>query len=270
MHITIIQAVLLAILQGITELFPISSLGNSILLPHLVGVSINTKSTAFLPLLTMLHLGTATALLVYFRNDWVAISKGAIKGTALRRLFLLLVIGTIPAGIIGLLLEKKLSLLFGSYRVVALFLFLNGFVLLLGERLRKKAGSKQVEHLSYKNAFSIGVSQTVALLPGFSRSGASLVGGLFVGLTHEAAARFSFLLATPIILAAGVLEVPKLLKGNERPELIPALIGGIVAGITAYGTTIFLMKYFKDHEKNALFPFAIYCFILATIALLVH
>jgi len=268
MHITIVQAILLAILQGITELFPISSLGNSVILPHLLGLSINIKSSSFLPLLTMLHLGTATALLIYFREDWIAILKGALKGDTLRKLFLLLVTGTIPAGILGLLFEKKLATLFGNYKFAAIFLLLNGFVLLLGERMRKKAGSKEVEHLSYKNALSIGTSQAVALLPGFSRSGASLVGGLMVGLTHEAAARFSFLLATPIILAAGVLEVPKLFKGSERPELIPSLVGGLVAAITAYATTVFLMKYFKNHGKNALIPFAIYCFVLAILGIL--
>lgn len=269
-HFSLFQSIILAILQGVTELFPVSSLGNSIVLPHILHLSVNIKSAAFLPLLTTFHIGTATALLIYFRDDWIRLIRGYFTGDKNRRLLLLLIVGTIPTGLIGVIFEKKLEALFGSYQVAAFFLILNAGLLVGGEWLRKKKQqSKSLEHLSYPQAFWIGVSQSLALLPGFSRSGASLVGGLIVGLTHEAAARFSFLLATPIIFAAGVLEVPKLFKASERPDLLPAVIGGIVAGISAYAATAFLMKYFKKNEVNALYPFALYCLLLGLLTFII-
>ncbi len=268
-HFTLFQSIFLAVFQGITELFPVSSLGNSIVLPHILHLAINIKSVSFLPLLTMLHLGTATALLIYFRQDWIDLIRGFFAGDKNRRTMLLLVTGTIPTGLLGLIFEKKLAALFGNYRMAAVFLILNAGLLFGGEWLRKKKQSKSLEHLTYSNAFWIGISQSLALLPGFSRSGASLVGGLIAGLTHEASAKFSFLLATPIIFAAGVLEVPKLLHAAERPDLLPALIGGVVAGVTAYFATAFLMKYFRQHEVNALYPFAVYCLLIGVLTFIV-
>src|SRR5919198_5236397 len=268
------QALLMAVLQGITELFPISSLGHAVVIPHLTGWSIDRDSPTFLPFLVTLHLGTASALCLYFRADWWALLSSFVSrsddGPAReqRSLLFLLVLGTIPAGLLGLLLEKRLAGLFGRYQIVALCLVLNGLLLILGEWLRRRARFRELSELRPAEAVAIGVSQAIALVPGFSRSGVTMIGGLLVGLRHESAARFSFLLATPIILAAAALEIPKLLRAELRSELGPALVGGLAAGIVAYLSTAFLMRYFKSHEINALVPFGLYCIALGGIALI--
>jgi undecaprenyl-diphosphatase len=267
------QALLMAVLQGITELFPISSLGHAVVVPHLTGWSIDRDSPTFLPFLVTLHLGTAIALCLYFRADWLALLSSLVSRSddaparEQRSLLFLLVLGTIPAGLLGLLLEKRLAGLFGRYQIVALCLVLNGLLLILAEWLRRRARFRELSELRPAQAVAIGVSQAIALVPGFSRSGVTMIGGLLVGLGHESAARFSFLLATPIILAAAVLEIPKLLRPELRSELGPALVGGLAAGIVAYLSTAFLMRYFKTHEINALVPFGIYCIALGGIAL---
>ena len=268
------QALLMAVLQGLTELFPISSLGHAVVIPHLTGWSIDRDSPTFLPFLVTLHLGTAIALCLYFRADWWALLSSLVSrsddGPAReqRSLLFRLVLGTIPAGLLGLLLEKRLAGLFGRYQIVALCLVLNGLLLILGEWLRRRARFRELSELRPAQAIAIGMSQAIALVPGFSRSGVTMIGGLLVGLRHESAARFSFLLATPIILAAAALEIPKLLRAELRSELGPALVGGLAAGIVAYLSTAFLMRYFKSHEINALVPFGIYCIALGGIALI--
>jgi len=271
--ITLAQAVLLAILQGVTELFPVSSLGHAVVVPHLIGWNLDQQAPAYLPFLVMLHLGTALALLAYFWPDWWALlsSLASREPTPLvrqnRYLLWLLVVGTVPAGILGLLLEKRLALLFGRYQMVGLFLVLNGLLLLGAEWLRRQERFGELSKLRPRQALLIGLSQAIALLPGFSRSGAAMAGGLLVGLTHQSAARFGFLLSTPIILAAAVLEVPKLFAPALRPELAPALAGGVTAGVVAYLSTAILMRYFRSHEVNALLPFAFYCVVLGGAAL---
>jgi undecaprenyl-diphosphatase len=267
------QALVIAAVQGVTELFPVSSLGHAVVLPHLLGWHIEQESPTFLPFLVMLHVGTALALLIYFWRDWWQLLASVVRRgdgavAEQRRLLLLLVIGTIPAGLLGLIFRHRLAPLFADFHVVAVFLILNGVVLALGEFLRRRAGSAQLAHLQLWQAVAIGTSQAIALLPGFSRSGATMVGGLLVGLEHQSAARFSFLLATPIILAAAVLEVPKLLQPAARPMLGPALLGGLVAGVLAYLSTWLLMRYFKQQEVNALLPFAVYCALLGAATLL--
>jgi len=270
------QALVLAVVQGVTELFPVSSLGHAVILPHLLRWSIDQSSETFLPFLVALHVGTALALLIYFWRDWWMLLSSLLPGDGprvdgkaeARRVLILLILGTIPAGLLGLIFRSRLTTLFADFRVAAIFLILNGVVLALGEILRRRAGSMQLALLKPWQAFAIGTSQAIALLPGFSRSGATMVGGLLVGLEHQAAARFSFLLATPIILAAGVLEVPKLLQPANRAALPAAIVGGIVAGVLAYLSTAFLMRYFKQQEVNALLPFAVYCVLLGAVALI--
>jgi undecaprenyl-diphosphatase len=270
------QALVLAVVQGVTELFPVSSLGHAVILPHLFRWSIDQSSETFLPFLVALHVGTALALLIYFWRDWWMLLSSLLPGDGpqvdgkaeARRVLILLILGTIPAGLLGLIFRSRLTTLFADFRVAAIFLILNGVVLALGEILRRRAGSMQLASLKPWQAFAIGTSQAIALLPGFSRSGATMVGGLLVGLEHQAAARFSFLLATPIILAAGVLEVPKLLQPANRAALPAAIVGGIVAGVLAYLSTAFLMRYFKQQEVNALLPFAVYCALLGAAALI--
>jgi len=218
--------------------------------------------------------GTALALLAYFWRDWWLLLSSlfdrSVDGarSEQRHVLLLLVLGTIPAGLVGLIFRSSLAGLFADFRLAAAFLMLNGVLLAVGEFLRRRASSAQLATLRPWHAIVIGTSQVVALLPGFSRSGATMVGGLLVGLEHQSAARFSFLLATPIILAAGVLEVPKLLQPAARQALGPALLGGVIAGVLAYLSTAVLMRYFKQQELNALLPFSAYCMVLGLAALI--
>jgi undecaprenyl-diphosphatase len=265
---SLLQAIVLAAIQGVTELFPVSSLGHAVILPRLFGWPINQHAPGFLPFLVMLHVGTAVALLIYFWRDWIGILLALLgRGTdsqvaAGRRLFLLIVVGTIPAVIIGFVLEKPLRALFGDPAIVAAVLAVNGVVLWVAERLRRR--SKRAaggNGFSYGQAALIGTFQAGALIPGLSRSGLTIGAGLGLGLSHFEAARFSFLLAAPIITGAAVLEVPKLLHGAAAGGIgfgVSAL-GGLVAGITAYASVAFLMRFFRKHEFEALDPFAYYC-----------
>jgi undecaprenyl-diphosphatase len=266
----LLQSIAIAILQGATELFPVSSLGHAVVLPPLLGWHLDQHSAAFLPFLVMLHLGTAVALLLYFWRDWWALATGVLgigsahQTSESRRVFLLIVVATIPAVIVGFLLEKFVRGLFGSPVVAATFLVVNGLLLLFGERLRGAGGrDRPLSTLTITDALTIGCWQCTALIPGISRSGATIVGGLLRGIDHAGAAHFSFLIATPIILGATVLEVPKLLH-----ESIPAgvfemsAIAAVVAGITAFASTAFLMRYFRRHDAWALNPFAYYCIAL--------
>jgi undecaprenyl-diphosphatase len=272
---TILQSIILAALQGVTELFPVSSLAHAVILPPLLRWPIDQKAPDFLPFLVMLHLGTAGALLIYFWRQWIDIllaitgRGGAAAVATNRRLLLLLVVGTVPAVIIGFLLEKFLRGLFGAPAVAAAFLIVNGAVLFLAERLRRRAGDGSLGRLSWRQALFIGACQSGALIPGLSRSGLTMGAGLAAGLSHAEAARFSFLLATPIIAGAGVLEVPKLLHGGPAGiGLGTAAVGGLVAAVTAYASTAFLMRFFKEHDVQALNPFAYYCLAAGLLALL--
>jgi undecaprenyl-diphosphatase len=271
----IIQALIIAILQGASELFPVSSLGHAVVLPALLHWGIDQRSPEFLPFLVMLHLGTATALLGYFWRDWWAILTGLLgiggahQVAESRRVFLLVVIATIPAVIMGFLLEKFVRGLFGSPSIAALFLIVNGFLLLFGERLRGRGGAQRdLSTLSRLDAFMIGCWQCTALVPGISRSGATIVGGLLRGINHEGSAHFSFLIATPIILGATVLEVPKLMHEQVPPGVLTmSVTAAVVAGITALLSTAFLMRYFRQNDKWALNPFAYYCIVAGAISL---
>ena len=238
-------------------------------LPALLHWGIDQRSPEFLPFLVMLHLGTATALLGYFWQDWWAITTGVLgiggahQVKESRRVFVLVVIATIPAVIVGFLLEKFVRGLFGSPVIAASFLVVNGLLLLFGERLRGRGGAQRhLSTLTRMDAFTIGCWQCTALIPGISRSGATIVGGLLRGINHEGAAHFSFLIATPIILGATVLEVPKLLHEHVPAGVLTmSAIAAVVAGITALLSTAFLMRYFRQHDAWALNPFAYYCIV---------
>ena len=269
---TAFQAFVIAILQGATELFPISSLGHAVVLPALLKWGIDQHSPEFLPFLVLLHTGTAIALLTYFWRDWWALGVGVLGLASAplvessRRLFLMIVIATIPAVILGFAFNHFFRSLFASPAIAAGFLVLNGLMLLLGERLRGTSGQirkmKSMDEITPSDSLVIGLWQCLALLPGLSRAGATMVGGLLRGLDHENSARFSFLIALPIILGATVLEVPKLVRA-PLPEgvLITAIIAAVLAGVTAWLATAFLMRYFRDHDNWALRPFAYYCLI---------
>lgn len=263
---TLIEAVIIAVLQGVTELFPVSSLGHAVVLPSLFGWHVDQSAPDFLPFLVVLHLGTAAALLIYFWQDWIGLLLAFIgvgSGEERRKQWQLLwriVLATIPAVILGFALEKWFKSLFGAPSVAAAFLIVNGVLLYVGERLRRRGGEKTLEQLSWTGALFIGLAQSTALIPGISRSGATMVGGLLLGLHHKESAHFSFLIATPIIFGAGVLEVPHLIHQGIATGMGPAAwVAGIVAGITAYASTAFLMRYFGKHDIQALDPFAYYC-----------
>jgi undecaprenyl-diphosphatase len=269
---TAFHALALAILQGVTELFPISSLGHAVIVPSLLGWPIDQHAPAFLPFIVVLHLGTAAALLLYFWRDWLFLAQGITglggqssrSAAEARWLLWLIIIATLPAVVIGFALEKTVRGLFASPLIAAVFLIVNGFLLLLGDRLRDRASEdgrqQRLSSLGWRGALAIGAWQCTAFIPGISRSGAAMVGGLFAGLHHSEAAHFSFLIATPIIVGAGVLEVPKLLAlpgGGISAVVIGA---GVVAAITAYASVAFLMRHFRRHNfDDALVPFAIYC-----------
>jgi undecaprenyl-diphosphatase len=281
--ITYLQAVILGAVQGIAELFPVSSLGHSILIPALFHWNISQNSEYFLVFLVMTHLATALVLIGFFWDDWVKIITGIFRSLKTRtisktdtyaRLGWLLVVGTIPAGILGLLFQDSIKSLLSSPRLVALFLIANGIMLYAVERLTRTTNRKTpngseasdtvIAKTSWANTIKIGFAQCLALIPGFSRTGASLGGGLSFGLNHKDAARFAFLLATPIILAASVLKLPELF-GNHFP-LGPIFVGFIVSGIGAYLSVKFLTNYFKT---KTLMPFAAYCVIVGVILVLV-
>jgi undecaprenyl-diphosphatase len=271
--ITYWQAIVLGLLQGVSELFPVSSLGHSVILPKLLGWNIHQNDAYFLTFLVATHLATALVLLGFFWRDWVRIVKGL--GRSLRdrgidpadtdaKLAWLLIIGTIPAGLLGLTLEHKLRSVFASPESAAFFLMLNGLLLYAAELLRRRAPQTDVDddariakQLGWGEAFGIGGAQALALIPGFSRSGATMGGGLLAGLSNKDAARFAFLLATPIIGAAAVLKLPELFGSTGDGVRGQAFVGALCSAVTAYLAVRFLMRFF---ETNTLMPFAIYCF----------
>lgn len=292
------EAIVIGALQGVSELFPISSLGHSVLLPALIGgrwakdLSVSAPESPYLAFIVGLHVATAVALLIFFWRDWLRIIGGFFTSlrdrrihTPDQRLAWLLIIATIPVGIAGLALEHTFRTVLGKPTPAALFLAANGAVMYAGELLRRKAakredtavmeGSAVVEatdeavppdlasdrrlsRLGWGEGLLIGCAEILALLPGISRSGATMVAGLTRGLSHRDAARFSFLLATPVILAAGILKVPDLtgpLGAGIRGQV---LVGSLCSFVSAYLAVRFLVRYF---ETRTLTPFAIYCAI---------
>lgn len=306
--ISYFDAVVVGALQGVTELFPVSSLGHSVILPALLGgrwaqdLSVSTPESPYLAFIVGLHVATAAALLLFFWRDWLRIIGGFITSIRYRRistdaerLAWLIVLATIPVGIAGLLLEHTFRTVLGKPMPAAAFLFANGLVLFLGERLRRRAAPEPVVHagasdisngqsmtrgvdldagiddrdadvrsdsrlaaLTFKRGVLIGCAQILALLPGISRSGATMVAGLTQGLSHRDAARFSFLLATPVILAAGALKVPDLFGPLGAGIGGQILAGSIASFICAYLAVRFLERYFRT---RTLIPFAVYCLI---------
>jgi undecaprenyl-diphosphatase len=272
--VTDLQAVLLALLQGVSELFPVSSLGHTILIPALLHwTNIDRSDPTFLAFVVVLHLGTALALIVFYRREWLAIVRaliasivrGRLSNSRDERVGWLLVVGTIPVGILGVLFEEPVRSLFGSPAPAAIFLSLNGFVMFGGEALRRRARTtrnrtdREIQDLTFPQSIFIGVAQGLALLPGISRSGAAMVAGLLSDLDHEDAAHFSFLLATPVILAAALLEIPKLFAPGAHVVALQATVGGVIAAVAAYMSVAFLTRYFKSNDLR---PFGWYCLIV--------
>jgi undecaprenyl-diphosphatase len=272
----LLEALLLAALQGFSELFPISSLGHTVIIPAVIGWNIDQRSHTFLPFVVMLHLGTAAALLTFFWREWVSIIgsllrsvvRGKLTGDPEEQIAWMVVLGTIPAAVLGFLLERQLKLLFAAPAIAAVFLIVNGFIMFVGERVRRRRAREgtTIALLTWREAVLIGAAQCAALLPGISRSGTTMVAGLMAGLDHETSARFSFLLATPIILGAGLLEVPILLGPDGQGMFGLALVGAVVAGLTAWVSVMFLMRYFKVGRLD---PFAYYCWAFGALSLII-
>ena len=306
--LTYFQAIFLGLLQGVTELFPISSLGHSVLIPSLLGWHnlVNSESATdsfYLAFLVGLHVGTACGLIIYYRRDWVQIVGGLVTSarhrridTPVQRLGWLLVVATIPAGVTGLALEHKLRTQFAKPLSAAIFLTINGVILLFGEIVRRRSverhrlargeaarvqaeggalpiavsdeeapGTRKLDTFDFPSAIGIGVAQIAALFAGISRSGITMVTGLLRGLDHEDAARFSFLLATPIILAAGLLKVPDLwgtLGNGVRGQIVA---GTVAAGVAAYFSVRFLVRWF---HTRTLWPFGIYSLVVGGLCII--
>jgi undecaprenyl-diphosphatase len=283
--LTYIQAIILGAIQGATELFPVSSLGHSVIIPQALGWDVDQQAHFFLNFLIATHLATSLVLLAFFFKDWVMIVSGFFRSVTKRssvahdpyaRLAWLIILATVPAGLLGLLFEHRLKLLFASPIIISMVLILNGIVLYGAEFLRKKSAQdaemldthsdETISRLSWRSSLKIGFAQALALIPGFSRTGVTLGGGLLAGLNHKDAARFSFLLATPIIFAAAVLKVPELIKTADKHALGITAAGVISAALFAYLSVKFLTRYF---ERQTLKPFAGYCAIVGAISLVV-
>jgi undecaprenyl-diphosphatase len=318
--LTYLQAIVIALVQGATELFPVSSLGHSVLVPAWIGGEWQTlvtqssqahsESSFYLAFIVALHVATALALLIFFRSDWVRIVRGFLRSIRRsigerslsardpdERLAWLIVLATIPVGITGIALEHVFRTVFAKPVAASVLLFINGLILLAGERARRRteedpeglpssvgdevsapppphhagggrsqeemvaahASDVRISRLPFLEGLLIGSFQILALLAGISRSGVTMVGGLWRGLSHEDAARFSFLLATPVILAAGVLKVPSLFGSAGEHIHGQIAVGFVVTGVTAYLSVRFLVRYF---ETRTLTPFAVYCLVV--------
>jgi len=269
---------LLAVLQGASELFPVSSLGHIVLVPALLHWHFDRSDPTFLAFVVALHLGTALALVVFYRDDWgrivralaASVARGKLSEDPDERIAWLLVVGTLPVALLGVFLERPVRQLFGSSAIVAVFLILNAFVMFAGEALRRRAQSathdtgRPLPELPWQDAVAVGFAQSAALLPGISRSGSSIVAGLLFRLTHEDAARYSFLLATPVILAASALEVPRLFAPEAHAVLAQSAAGGVLAALTAYASVAFLTRWFKSHDLRV---FGWYCLIFGVLCL---
>jgi undecaprenyl-diphosphatase len=314
------QGIFLGALQGVAELFPVSSLAQTILIPAILGWNFGSSQRErpdYLAFVVALHLATAIALVIYFWNDWRKVAAAFVGSAKKGKLIYdepskfawLLVAGTVVVGFLGLVFEKKLRQLFedpAKSWIVAIVLVLNGFGMLLADVIKRRASQhekeplpavaptsdametaaaqqagaavaddesdpaedapdqrRKAEDLTLIEGASIGAMQTLALVPGISRSGVTIAAGLLAGLSYEQASRFSFMLATPVIGLAALLKVPTLLKPAARPLLGIALISSIVAGVCAYLSTKFLMRYFRH---NRLSPFGWFCIIFGIFA----
>ena len=289
---TVFRSIVLGLLQGVSELFPISSLGHTVILPNLFGwkqfVAYQSSGVenSWLAFIVMLHVGSAVGLLIYFWKDWVQIVKAFFATlrkrraeTAMERLAWLIICASIPVGIIGVAFEHTLRMATAKPEIASIFLVINGLILLGAERLRKRAeirelarregmkedGGRRLETLDYKEAGVIGAAQSTALIAGISRDGVVMATGLARGLDNEDAARYSFLLATPIILAAGLYKLPDLTGPNGDGVRGAALIAAIAAAFAAVLTVHFLMRYFK---RGNLIPFGIYCVVFGILMMI--
>ncbi len=282
--ISTFQAIVLGLLQGVTELFPVSSLGHTVLFPTLFGWNSLVKAQSdpesfWLAFVVMLHVGSAVGLLIYFWRDWIALVRAFFRSayrrrveTPTERLAWLIVVASIPTGLLGLALEHPIRVALAKPAAAAIFLTLNGLILLGAERLRKSSevralairegakqdGGRRLDTLEYREAVVVGFAQSTALLPGISRDGMCMTAGLARGLDNEDSARYAFLLATPIIFAAGIFKFSDLTGPLGAGVRGPAIIAAVCAAIGGYVSVAFLLRYFKTRNLT---PFGIYCLV---------
>ena len=271
--LTLLQALILGLLQGVSELFPVSSLGHSVLVPAVLHWKIDQSSDSFLSFVILTHLATALALLLFFYRDWLRILRDMYASVRNRRIDTahakigwLIALSSLPVCLLGLLLQSKLQQIFAAPRIVALALIINGVILALAEWLRRGGDSgtndRKLARMTWGQSFIIGCAQCIALIPGFSRTGATMTAGLGLGFSRDNAARYSFLLATPVIFAAAILKVPHII--THHGEWSAAIVGFVAAGLAAYLSVRFLTKYF---ETKTLKPFALYCIVAGIAAI---
>lgn len=264
---TLFEAIILGIVQGATEFLPVSSSGHSVLVPAVLGLSAPDLNAV-----VVAHLGTMLAVIVYFRTDLWQIGVAALNGLRTGRPFAetesrlawFIVVGSIPAAVVGLLLEDWFEAVFANPRWAALFLMGTAVLLVAGERLR--SGEKQLSGMGWLDAIIIGLFQMMALLPGISRSGSTITGGLIRGLDRAVAARYSFLLSVPVILGAGLLQMVELFsspEGSARLGLL--LVTFVAAAVVGYACIHFLLSWLR---RRNLYPFAIYCALFGSLYLL--
>jgi undecaprenyl-diphosphatase len=266
---TLFQAFILGIVQGLTEFLPISSSGHLVLVPFLFGWELNPEQV--FPFDTLVQMGTLVAVIIYFWKDLVSIVIAVFKGLADRkpfgtqdaRLGWLLVLATIPAGLAGLLLEDMVEAAFHSARATAFFLLVTAALLLIAEWLGKR--SREMDSMTWKDAIWIGLAQVLSLFPGVSRSGSTIAGGMTRDLKRSDAARFSFLMSVPIMLAAGGYSVYKLLKMPGLADFLPVMaVGFLTAGLVGYLSIRWLLGYLQNHSLKG---FSIYVTVVAAVIL---
>ena len=317
-HLTYLEAAVVGVIQGVSEMFPVSSLGHAVLIPALIGgpwahdLNVAAPGSSYLAFIVALHVATAVALLVYFRRDWIRIIGAFFSSVARRRvetpdqkLAWMIILATIPVGLAGAAFQQGFQAFFGHPGYAAIFLAVNGLILLAGERFRRRSSvaadevadrqredaelvavgrhsagaragrqreqaadttsDRRLARLGYLEATLIGSAQILALLAGISRDGVAMVAGMLNGLSRQDAARFAFLLATPVILAAGLLKVPDLLGSGSHGSRGPILLGSVLAGVSAYLSVRFLLRYLRT---RTLTPFGIYCLVAGLASLL--
>lgn len=280
LELSYFQSIVTGILQGFSELFPISSLGHSVLVPAWIGGSwerfLSNETSGESPYLLMiiaLHVASSLTLIWFFRERWIALIKAFFTSLTKRsgfnpseRLIWKILLATIPVGVLGILFQDQVGDLFSDPFAVGAFLFLNG-ALLAGIEIFKKYRIKRElpdsEEIGNRQALLIGVAQSAALFPGISRFGITMSAGLARGLSHSAASDFAFLIATPVIFGAGLLKLPKLFDPEISHIIGPVVVGAIVSAICTYISIAFLVKWFRTHT---LYPFAIYCLIVGALS----
>jgi undecaprenyl-diphosphatase len=264
----LVQAVVLGLVQGLTEFLPVSSSGHLIVVPALLGW--HDPFIDSLAFSVMLHIATLLALLVYFRADWLRLIPAGLAATRERslgddrdrRLAWLLAVATVPAVIVGVALNDAIETVFREPRLVAVTLVLGAAIVFIADRVGSH--NKSVQSITFPVAAGIGAAQALALLPGVSRSGISISAGLFAGLDRESAARFAFLMATPITAGAGLWELRKIIGGEAGVDLplVPLVAGMLAALVSGLLAIAILLRYLRTHGLGV---FVVYRLALAAL-----